>query len=462
MKVPRFFYYFDFIDSPTGGTGGSDSSWQLSTTFTDTALQPNHQYEYKVKAKDSASTPNENTPSSPTAYIYTLANAPIAAPFSNITRKSIQANWTANGNRSGTEYYCENATKGTSSGWTTNIYWNETGLICGTSYSYRVKARNGDGIETEWVNLGDQKTDDCDVTPPIIGQITVGPPNKVTSTYVDSTFDLSATLTDNESDVSNCQYCVATDGTCDTEWADGTLSGSKPTWTCTMTMTGITGFDNGTNLKLNIRGSSEGGTGTGSPISRIVDSSAPTTTASATACGSPSPYTFNTWTKCSPVSVTLSANDGTGSGVASGYPKYCVNTDTCTPGTPYTAPADITCPTDSTCPNQYIRYYSVDNVSKTESEKSSNVKIDRQRPTDCSINAEPGDKKVTLNWCSASDGVGSGIKNYKLVYKIGTPPPDSGCSSGTEIYSGTGTSFTHNGTLTNYAEYCYRAIVSVQ
>jgi hypothetical protein len=159
-ESPSVYYYFDFVDSPTGGTGGSDSSWQSSTSFTDTGLQPNHRYGYRVKSRDSASTPNESSYSS-TVYEYTLANVPGASSFSNMTQTSIQANWTANGNRSGTEYWCENVTKGTNSGWITATSWNSTGLTCGTSYAFRVKARNGDNIETGWTNLGSQSTQAC-------------------------------------------------------------------------------------------------------------------------------------------------------------------------------------------------------------------------------------------------------------------------------------------------------------
>jgi len=72
-----------------------------------------------------------------------------------VTEISIQANWTANGNSAGTQYYCENTTKGTNSGWTTSFYWNSTGLTEGTLYNFRVKARNEDGIETTWTDLGE-------------------------------------------------------------------------------------------------------------------------------------------------------------------------------------------------------------------------------------------------------------------------------------------------------------------
>ena len=92
---------------------------------------------------------------------YTLANPPGTDGFSNITETEIQANWTANGNPAGTEYYCENTTVGTNSGWTTEIFWNSMGLDCDISYSFRVKARNGEHVETAWTDLGEQSTEPC-------------------------------------------------------------------------------------------------------------------------------------------------------------------------------------------------------------------------------------------------------------------------------------------------------------
>jgi len=250
-------YYFHFYSSPTGGSGGNDSGWQSITAFTDSGLGTNHQYGYRVAAKDgnnnqtsyssvsydytdietpsgitfgtiannsiqarSTNTPsgitrgssglrvynitkgtdsgwkqnNNNWTSSSlsantqygfrararngdanetgycsTSYRYTLANAPATSSFSNITQTSIRTNWTANGNPSGTQYYCENTTKGTNSGWTTNSYWNSTGLTCGTSYAFRVKARNGDGVQTGWTNLGSQNTQTCPSCPDCSG-----------------------------------------------------------------------------------------------------------------------------------------------------------------------------------------------------------------------------------------------------------------------------------------------------
>ncbi|MBI4710178.1 MAG: matrixin family metalloprotease [Nitrospirae bacterium] len=259
-------YYFDYYSSPTGGTGGIDSGWQSSTSYTNSGLQTNHQYGYQVKAADNAGnetgysaisydytdivTPSgitfgaitnnsiqamssntppgltrgssgliiynisnssdsgwkqnnnywtsgslsvntrygfyakarngdaDETPSSSAYYRYTLANTPGVSSFSNVTQTSIKANWTVNGNPSSTEYYAENTTMGTNSGWGKSTYWNNTGLTCETSYNYRVKAKNGDGVETEWTNLGPQSTLSCatDITvttSPSGGQITV-------------------------------------------------------------------------------------------------------------------------------------------------------------------------------------------------------------------------------------------------------------------------------------------------
>jgi len=149
-------YYFLCVTAT-----GHSSGWQTSTTYTDTGLPPNTWCGYRVRARDSAATPNYTDYSSGSRYAYTLARAPVAAAFSNITTTSIRANWGANGNPAGTQYYCENTTKGANSGWTTATNWNSTGLTCGSPFSFRVKAKNGDGVETGWVSLGSASTLPC-------------------------------------------------------------------------------------------------------------------------------------------------------------------------------------------------------------------------------------------------------------------------------------------------------------
>ena len=86
---------------------------------------------------------------------------PGAAAFTEVTPTSIRANWTAACNPAGTEYLCENTTAGAHSGWTTATNWNSSGLMVGAAYSFRVKARNGDGVETAWRSLGSASTLPC-------------------------------------------------------------------------------------------------------------------------------------------------------------------------------------------------------------------------------------------------------------------------------------------------------------
>jgi len=299
-------YFFIFTDSPTGGTGGADSGWQQEAVYTNFGLEPNHQYGFRVKARDGANnetaysnpiryayttieTPSGitfgnitstsiqvrsvNTPSglnrgnsgllienitngtnsgwkqnndywnndtlspnksyffrakarngdgietnySQTFSKYTLANLPGSAPFSNITPISIQANWTSNGNPEGTEYFCENVTLGTNSGWINSTYWKSTGLFCETSYIFRLKARNGEGVETEWKSLGVQNTLNCaaaDENPPETVIIS-GPSGIINSGHVSFTF----TGTDNVTSPANLVYATYLQGY-DSGWSN--------------------------------------------------------------------------------------------------------------------------------------------------------------------------------------------------------------------------------------------------
>ena len=150
-------------------TRGTNSSWKQNNDYWYSgSLTPNTPYAFRAMARngDAGMTAYSN-------YYYrrTLANAPGAGSFSDVTQTSIQANWTANGNPAGTEYYCQNITAGTNSGWTTNTNWNSTGLNCGTPYSFRVMARNAEGYGTAWAGLGIRWTLACDYDPPVIDDI---------------------------------------------------------------------------------------------------------------------------------------------------------------------------------------------------------------------------------------------------------------------------------------------------
>src|SRR3989338_1064624 len=79
------------------------------------------------------------------------------------------------------------------------------------------------------------------------------------------------------------------------------------------------------------------------------------------------------------------------------------------------------------------------------------VANDTTSPTDGSLSASAGSSQVSLSWSNFSDS--GGIDYYKIVYSASTTP--SSCSAGTQIYLGSGTSYTHTG-LTNDSTYFYR------
>ncbi|NLH41100.1 MAG: hypothetical protein GX448_04600 [Planctomycetes bacterium] len=138
-------------------TTGQISSWQHdNNAWTSDALQPNHAYSFRARARNGDSV---QTPACEPVSVHTQANAPAAASFAGVLQTGIQARWTANGNPAGTLYLCENTTAGTNSGWVADTTWDSTGLKPNTSYAFRVKARNADGLETAWTSLGSQSTD---------------------------------------------------------------------------------------------------------------------------------------------------------------------------------------------------------------------------------------------------------------------------------------------------------------
>jgi hypothetical protein len=234
-------YLFDFVSSPTGGAGGSDSIWQFNPLYLDVGLNPNHQYGYRVKARDGIGNQTEyssvrytysdiETPEtiefgeitidsiqlksgsvlsglnrgqsglklenitagqvspwqqnnnfwksegllantrygfriqarngdgdrtgfSPLKWVYTHAKKPVTTGFSNVSVERINIHWNENGNPAATQYLCENTVNSKNSGWITNTQWLNTDLLPNIRYSFRIKARNGDGIETDFSDL---------------------------------------------------------------------------------------------------------------------------------------------------------------------------------------------------------------------------------------------------------------------------------------------------------------------
>jgi|GEM_PF-703273 len=63
------------------------------------------------------------------------------------------------------EYYFENTSNSTNTGWTISRTWNEPGLTTGQVYTYRVKTRDSNGLEGDWSATADG-TAEVDATAP--------------------------------------------------------------------------------------------------------------------------------------------------------------------------------------------------------------------------------------------------------------------------------------------------------
>jgi alpha-galactosidase len=143
-------YYFD---ETSGNSGGTDSGWQDSPSYTDNGLSSNTQYTYTVTARDKSTAQNTTDPSTsasattedidniaPAPNPMTFAVAPGAVSSSAITMTATTAN-----DPSGVEYFFDETSGkagGTDSGWQDSPVYTDTGLNADTAYSYTVTARD--------------------------------------------------------------------------------------------------------------------------------------------------------------------------------------------------------------------------------------------------------------------------------------------------------------------------------
>ncbi len=182
-------YYFE---ETSGNPGGSNSSWQAGTSYTDTGLTPSTQYSYKVKARDLSPANNETAFSTPDASATTEApdtTPPNPDPMTWDTvpygtgSDKIRMIATTATDPAGVKYFFDETSAnpgGSDSGWQESPEYEDSGLSTGTQYTYKVKARDkslaqnetafsdansamtplfrdnfGTGdIETDWYNFG--------------------------------------------------------------------------------------------------------------------------------------------------------------------------------------------------------------------------------------------------------------------------------------------------------------------
>lgn len=158
------------------------------------------------------------------------------------------------------------------------------------------------------------------------------------------------------------------------------------------------------------------------------------------------------------ITITLSRNDGSGSG----FPPVntslwgCFGTG-CTPALLSTNAMTSNCGAGNTCTYD-LRYYSMDLAGNVEQVKTNatQVRIDRAPPAGGTFLAYENSNPVVLEWNGFTDA-GSAISAYRLMRADGpTPPAD--CASGSQRYYGSSTAHTDSGT-TNGQQYSYRLCV---
>ncbi len=166
-----------WFNETTGNAGATDSvAWQTSTDFVDDGLSPNTQYTYQVKAKDAVE--NESSYSASVSK-YTLANIPAAPTVDGATASSLNITIDQNSNPSNTVYAIYETTTSkyvdstdgsldlASEDWQDYTAWGGasgiavTPLSENTTYTFQVKARNGDNIETNYTSSASVETNGC-------------------------------------------------------------------------------------------------------------------------------------------------------------------------------------------------------------------------------------------------------------------------------------------------------------
>lgn len=137
------------LDFTTGSGTDVDDIASTSASQTTTGLSVNTQYAVHVHAYRSDR--GESTASATSSAVYTLAEIPTSPSATGDSTSAITVTWSTS-NPSGTNYYVENVTAGTNSGWITATSTQFTGLNAGITYTFRVKARNGDSTETSFTS----------------------------------------------------------------------------------------------------------------------------------------------------------------------------------------------------------------------------------------------------------------------------------------------------------------------
>ncbi len=154
LPLEYFFFYWD-----DGSPGGASSGWQESNTYLDDGLEANTAHTYSVNVRDSACPARNLGTYSESGAATTHIQTPTGLAAGTITTGSIEA--TATGTftnldvgQSGLYFEWEETATGTpvgNSGWVQVATVTAAGLSTDTEYTFRVKARNQELVETPTV-----------------------------------------------------------------------------------------------------------------------------------------------------------------------------------------------------------------------------------------------------------------------------------------------------------------------
>ena len=206
----EFLFSLNTSSCPSGhaGTGGTSSSWQTSTSYSDSGLEVNKCYGYTVQSRDSATTPNTG-PASEISTLYTSANTPGTPTLSNPTLYTLDLDNDTNGNPTSnpeTKYAAQityanpadptwqdkwvdgNGNRSDYEVWLTDSEIDNItvqSLQQGTEYGVSVKARNEDGDETSLSSEGRGTTDQIQTSATFITSGTWTVPEGVNATDIE-------------------------------------------------------------------------------------------------------------------------------------------------------------------------------------------------------------------------------------------------------------------------------------
>jgi predicted GH43/DUF377 family glycosyl hydrolase len=186
-----------YFNETSGNSGGSDSSWQQTASYQDTGLSENTQYTYRVKARNGDGTTTSYTS---TSSKYTLASTPTGFNFMrHPSSLDIYVDSFPNDHLGSSGYlFWRTDNSSYNSGWIQTNDWQDPNMVEGTTYTYAVKYRNGNGIETATTTMGGVsfvRDNGGGGTPTIPQQTTSTSSVQATTTLSNTTSTIQATST---------------------------------------------------------------------------------------------------------------------------------------------------------------------------------------------------------------------------------------------------------------------------